>query len=105
MVDEKTLEEMRRNFDVDPHRSDPDAKRRGTRKNVLHDLIRRFVRAYIAEADPDTPDTDMCDEEREDLKNGVREKWAIPRAAEHYRREDRTIREAVNPSKRSRSRI
>ena len=108
--DAETLGRMRANFEVDRGRADRFAKRRSTKKEVRHELIRDFVFWYNHTASPDTfntnsdtPDPDLCDEEREDLRKGVREKWAIHRASEHYGLDDRTIREAVNPSKRSRS--
>jgi hypothetical protein len=108
--DAETLARMRANFEVDRGRADRFAKRRSTKKEVRHELIRDFVFWYKHTASPDTfntnsdtPDPDLCDEEREDLRKGVREKWAIHRASEHYGLDDRTIREAVNPSKRSRS--
>jgi len=108
--DAETLARMRANFEVDRGRADRFAKRRSTKKEVRHELIRDFVFWYNHTAspdtfntNPDTPDPDLCDEEREDLRKGVREKWAIHRASEHYGLDDRTIREAVNPSKRSRS--
>jgi hypothetical protein len=104
MVDEKTLEEMRANFDVDRGRADPKFKRRNTQTEVEHDVVRRFVAAYIREADPDTPGTDMSDKERDDLRKGIREKWAVIRAAEYYQCDDRTIREIVHPSRRTRRR-
>jgi hypothetical protein len=85
-------------------------QRRMLHKDVLHTLIRKFVAGYIAEANPDTPNTDISPEEREDLIRGanlkisLREKWAVQRAAEQYHRDDRTIREVVKSSKRSRPR-
>jgi ribosomal protein L32E len=47
MVDEKTLEEMRANFEVDRGREDPKAERRHIQKEVRHDLIRRAYDAYM----------------------------------------------------------
>jgi hypothetical protein len=77
-------------------------------KEILHSLIRMFVGSYKQTATPDAPDTaDMCDKEREDLARGehlktdLREKWAVERAVERFERDDRTIREAINPSARS----
>jgi len=84
MVDEKTIEEMRRNFDVDRGRADPNAKSRNTQTEVQHDLVRRFVAAYMREANPDTPGTDMSDRERDDLRKGIRKKWAVIRAADYF---------------------
>lgn len=85
-------------------------------KEELHDLIRRFVAIYKDTATPDAPlkQTEEPDaqglnkEERNDLirganlKTDLREKWAVRRAAEHFKRDERTIREALNPSARSR---
>jgi hypothetical protein len=85
-------------------------QRRMLRKEILHFIVRKFVAAYLAEANPDTPNTDTSDQERKDLirganlKTSLREKWAMRRAIEQYQRDDRTIREAVKPSRRSRPR-
>jgi hypothetical protein len=79
-------------------------KRRVFHKKALHELIRKFVAAYTATADPDNFNGDIEPDEREDLKKGICEKWAVRRAAEHYGRDERTIREAINPSRRSRGR-
>jgi hypothetical protein len=81
-------------------------QRRMLHKEVLHDLIRRFVAAYMREAKLDDPG--LSKEEREDLIRGkqlkidLKEKWAIRRAEDHFGRDERTIREAINRSKRSR---
>ena len=72
-------------------------------KKELHASIRKFVATYMATADPDN-EGDIEPAERRDLKKGVREKWAILRAAEHFGRDERTIREAVKPSRPSRGR-
>jgi hypothetical protein len=84
--------------------------RRKLHKEVSHSLIRMFVSSYKHTATADAPNTaDMCDREREDLTRGKRlktdlkEKWATTRAAEHFERDDRTIREVINPSARSRN--
>jgi hypothetical protein len=79
-------------------------ERRMLHKEVLDHLVRRFVDAYMREANPDTPGTDMSDEERDDLRRGIKEKWAVIRAAEYYERDERTIREIMHPSNRSRPR-
>jgi hypothetical protein len=77
-------------------------------KEELHDLIRRFVAIYKDTVNPDNFDGDIEPEGRDDLIRGVtlktdlREKWAVRRAAEHFRRDERTVREALNPSTRSR---
>jgi hypothetical protein len=47
MVEAKTLEEMRLNFEIDRGREDPKAKRRPTRKQVRHELIKRAFDAYM----------------------------------------------------------
>jgi hypothetical protein len=86
-------------------------KRRPVHKAELHALIRKFVATYVATADPENRDGDLEQSEREDLARGarlktsLREKWAITRVAEYFGRDERTIREAVNPSRRSRCRI
>ena len=85
-------------------------KRRMPRSNRLHVMIRKFVAAYIATADPENFEGDIEPGEREDLirgarlKTSLREKWAVLRAAEYFGRDERTIREAVKPSRRSRRR-
>jgi hypothetical protein len=76
------------------------AERRMLHREVLHDLIRRYVSLYTREAKPDDPGIEP--EERADLLRGIREKWAIRRAAEYFGRDERTVREIINPSKRSR---
>jgi len=78
-------------------------QRRPIHKKELHASICKFVATYMATADPDN-EGDIEPAERRDLKKGVREKWAILRAAEHFGRDERTIREAVKPSRRSRGR-
>ena len=103
------LARMRANFEVELGRADRFAKRRSTRKEVLHGLIRMFVSSYEQTADPDNFWGDIEPEERRDLirgsrlKTDLREKWAVLRAAKHFKRDDRTIREAINPSSRSRN--
>lgn len=83
-------------------------KRRTLRSDALHGSIHKFVAAYIATADPDNFRGDIEPREREDLirgahlKTSLREKWAVLRASEHFGRDERTIREAVKPSRRSR---
>jgi hypothetical protein len=83
-------------------------KRRMLRSDELHAFIRKFVAAYIATADAENFDGDIEPGEREDLRRGarlktsLREKWAVLRAAEYFGRDERTIREAVKPSRRSR---
>jgi hypothetical protein len=85
-------------------------QRRILHREILHFTIRKFVAAYMAEANPDTPNPDISDQERKDLirganlKTSLREKWAVRRAIEQYQRDDRTIREVVKPSRRSRPR-
>jgi hypothetical protein len=94
--DAETLARMRANFEVDRGRADRFAKRRPTRKEVRHNRIRMFVTSYKQTATPDADDTaDLCDEEREDLRKGIREKWGIHRASEYFGLDDRTI--AVKP--------
>jgi hypothetical protein len=78
------------------------AEHRMPRKEGLHDLVRRFVATYMREAKPDDPGIEP--EERVDLLKGTREKWAVIRAAEYYRRDERTIREIIHPSRRTRCR-
>ena len=93
-------------LDKAKERTRQQVERRMLHKEVLHDLIRRFVAAYKQTATPDAPGLDK--KEREDLVRGERlkidlkEKWAVLRAAKHFKRDDRTIREALNPSTRSR---
>jgi hypothetical protein len=85
-------------------------KRRMLRSDELHVLIRKFVATYIATADPKNFDGDIEPGERKDLirgarlKTSLREKWAVLRAAEYFGRDERTIREAIKPSRRSRRR-
>ena len=85
----------------------PYPARQELHKEVLHGLIRMFVGSYKQTATPDTPG--LSKQEREDLTRGehlkinLKEKWATERAAERFERDDRTIREAVNPSARSRN--
>jgi hypothetical protein len=99
---------MRANFEVDRSRADRFAKRRPTKKEVLHGLIRMSVTSYKQTADPDNFEGDIEPEERKDLikgshlKTDLREKWAVRRAAERFKRDERTIREAIKPSARSR---
>jgi hypothetical protein len=79
---------------------------RKVHKEVLHGLIRMFIASYKQTATPAAPR--LSKQEREDLirgehlKTDLKEKWAVERAVEHFERDDRTIREAVNPSARSR---
>jgi hypothetical protein len=94
MVADDTLEKAK-------ERTRHQVERRMLHKQALHDLIRSFVDAYNATATPDAPR--LHKGEREDLQKGIREKWAVLRAAKHFKRDERTIREALNSSTRSRS--
>jgi hypothetical protein len=82
------------------------AELRMLHKEVLHDLIRMFVTSYKQTVTPDAPG--LSKQEREDiirgkrLKTDLKEKWAVIRAAKHFKRDERTIREVINPSTRSR---
>ena len=99
--DAERLARMRANFEVDRSRADRFAKRRPTKKEVLHGLIRMSVTSYKQTADPDNFEGDIEPEERKDLikgshlKTDLREKWAVRRAAERFKRDERTIREAI----------
>jgi hypothetical protein len=47
MVDEKTVQHLVANFEVDRDRADPKAKHRRTHKAVRYDLIRRCFHIYM----------------------------------------------------------
>lgn len=94
------------NFDADDTLEKAKERVRGQvgrmlHKEVLHTLIGKFVAAYMTEAKPTDPIPDL---ECRALLKGLREKCAVSRAAEHYGRDPRTIREAIHPSSRSRPR-
>jgi hypothetical protein len=92
MVDEKTLDRMRRNFAPDP--PDPEAKQRLTRKRVRHRLIKKALRAYLM--DTSQP------RERRTTSNTVsfaQEGWETRFGVKLH---ERTFYEVLNPSSRSR---
>jgi hypothetical protein len=84
----------------------PYPARRMLHKEILHGLIRMFVSSYKQTATPGA--RGLSKQECEELARGTRlktdlkEKWAVERAAERFERDDRTIREAISPSVRSR---
>jgi hypothetical protein len=78
------------------------SQRRRVQKEVLHTLIRKFVVMYITEAKPTDPG--ITKPERKALLRDLKEKCAVQRAVDQFGRDERTIREARRPSKRSRRR-
>jgi hypothetical protein len=92
MAGAKKLEHMRRNFDVDPGRADPEAKHRRTRKEARHALIRETIGAYMSTA----PVSERT------MKQAV--SWAKEGFEQHFgvKLHERTFYEALSPSRRRR---
>jgi hypothetical protein len=94
-IDAEILEPMRRNFEVDKGREDPEAKRRLTRKEVRHELIRRTIAAYLA--------NERVPKAKRRMKQAV--SWVKDGFEKRYgvTLDERTIYEACRPSSRSRA--
>lgn len=95
-IDAEILEPMQRNFEVDNGREDPEAKRRPTRTEVRHELIKGAFYAYMTH-----PRVPKFKRKKTLAVRAIKLAWK-----EHFgiNMDERTIYELLRPSSRSRRR-
>jgi hypothetical protein len=93
-IDAEILEPMQRNFEVDSGREDSEAKRRSTRTEVHHELIKGAFYAYMHSVPKFRRKTTLA----------VRAIKAAWKEHFHIDMDERTIYEILRPSSRSRRR-